>query len=252
MSAVCSGVPLLECPVCLGAAVKARGYQERAPSFCSLGLEWVKCGGAGAAAGRRWAQCARDPRRTGSAAALTDGPPSLRRRAGTARCTRARAVGGLPARAPSKRRAHAGVIGCCQPSGWRACGGARRAPGIGKARSIAALAQVRGGFARPGGAPTGAREWSRAHARHRPPTPPGQAASPGLRWVAGVEGERQAASVEVGSPGAACLIPNDGGTLGVVGRDAALGGQWGLTRGSGDRVAVRQAPGGAWEDDRRQ
>lgn len=158
--------------MCLGAAVKAQGYQERAPSFCSLGLEWVKCGDAGAAAGRRWAQRARDSRRTGSAAALTDGPPSPRRRAGTARCTRAPAVGGLPARAPSKRRAHAGVIGCCQPSGWRACGGARRAPGIGKARSIAALAQVRGGFARPGGAPTGAREWSRAHARHRPPRPP--------------------------------------------------------------------------------
>lgn len=200
---------------------------------------------------------ARDPRRTGSAAALTDGPPSPRWRAGTARCTRARAVGRLPARASSKRRAHAGVIGCCQPSGWRACGGARRAPGIGKARSISALAQVRGGFARPGGAPTGAREWSRAHACQTP-TPPGQAASPGLRWVAGVEGERQAASGEVGGPGAACLIPERWRNLGggrqeccswrAVGTDSGFRGpgcsKTSAGRGVGGRPATVSRPRG--------
>lgn len=171
-----------------GAAVKAGGYQERAPSFCSLGLEWVKCGGAGAVAGRRRAPRTLDPRRASSAAASAGRPPSRRWQAGTARCTRAPAVGGLPARAPSKCRAYAGVISRCQPGGWHACGGARRVPGVGKAHRIAALAQVRGRFARPGGAHTGAREWSRAHARHTPHAPQPGCAS----WArVGLQGWRE-------------------------------------------------------------
>lgn len=73
---------------------------KQASSFCSLSVEWVKCGGAGAAAGSRGAQHTLDPRRSGSAAVPAGGPPSRRRRAGTARCTRTGPVGGLPARAP--------------------------------------------------------------------------------------------------------------------------------------------------------
>ena len=173
-----------------GAAVKAGGYQERAPSFCSLGLEWVKCGGAGAVAGRRRAPRTLDPRRASSAAASAGRPPSRRWQAGTARCTRAPAVGGLPARAPSKCWAYS--VAANPEVGTRA-----EEPGAFPASGKRTESQrshrcVEGSLAP--GALTQVRVNGRVRMRVTHPTPPGQAARPGLGWVC--RGGGRAASCE--------------------------------------------------------
>lgn len=165
-------------------------------SLCSPGMERVKCGGAGAA-GELGARLTLGPRRASSASSPCRRTPNPETAHGTAtRCTRARAVGGRPARAPCKRRAHAGVSGRGQPSDWRGSRGARRAPGGGKARSIAALARTGAWRLRPchphprhpihRRARTGARECSHTHARLRTPWP---GCVSWARVGAGVEGE---------------------------------------------------------------
>lgn len=154
----CNGVSLLEAPrarwsSCLGLRLTARSPSAPWASapWASAPWEWkglsAEAREQGASAGPAHprpseGELSRSPDRR------TPNPEAAR---GTAtRCTRARAVGGRTARAPCKRRTHAGVSGRCQPSGWWGSRGARRAPGGGKARSIAALSlvQVRGAFAR--------------------------------------------------------------------------------------------------------
>lgn len=147
----CSGFSLLEAPGARGSSCQAVvGCHKQAPGLCFPGMERVKCGGAGAAAERGGPALTRP-----SEGELSQQPPNPEAARGIAtRCTRARAVGGRPARAPYKRRAHAEVSGRGQPSGWRGSKGARRAPGGGKARSIAALARTGAWRLRPRTPPT--------------------------------------------------------------------------------------------------
>lgn len=178
-------------PVRGGAVVKAGGCPGRAPGLCSPGVQRVKCGGAGAA-GRRARGTARTRPSEGKLSRSPRGwIPVPEAAHGAAGCTRAGAVGGRPARAPSKRGAHARESGRCQPGEVGA--GAEEPgalPAVGRrAGSRRSLSQVRGGFAQrihPAGARTGARECSHAHARLRQPHHhPGQAACPGLGWAQG-------------------------------------------------------------------
>lgn len=186
-------------------------------SLCSPGMERVKCGGAGAA-GELGARLTLGPRRASSASSPCRRTPNPETAHGTAtRCTRARAVGGRPARAPCKRRAHAGVSGRGQPSDWRGSRGARRAPGGGKARSIAALAR------------TGA--W-RLRPCHPPPPPP----------------HPQPRSYRCARMFAyACAPENPLARLRVLGSGGRRGGGR-ERRAASDEVGDRARPAGLWED----
>lgn len=163
-----------------------QGGQERAQGLCSLGMERVKYKGAGAATARPSGLARKQP------CQQTPSPETARGAA--TRCTRARVVGGLPARAPSKRRERAGASGRCHPGSWQGSGGARLAPGGGESaqdRGAGSHRCVEGSPALlpspfpptpDSGAPTGARECWHAHARL---SPPDQAAWLGLGWAQG-------------------------------------------------------------------
>lgn len=254
MPAGCGCVSLLEAPCARWSSCQGRRLPGRAPGLCSPGVQRVKCGGAGAAGWR-----ARGTARTRpSEGKLSRSPrgwiPVPEAARGAAGCTRAGAVGGRPARAPSKRGAHARESGRCQPGEVGA--GAEEPgalPAVGRrAGSRRSLSQVRGGFAcaprlriHPAGARTGARECSHAHARLRHPT-----TTPARLRVLGsggrrVEGERRATSVEVGGPGAACGMLGGWRDPGMEGRGAALGGRWGLAGGPGSsKVSTGRGVGG--------